>query len=96
MTLLLPAPAEADEKLAFTAVTYQRVSTKEQAAKGGRDEGFSIPAQREANGRKAEALGARIVAEFVDAGESARSADRPDLKRMLDYIASHQVTYCIV
>ncbi|MFZ2624717.1 MAG: recombinase family protein [Propionibacterium sp.] len=69
-------------------MTYQRVSTKEQTARGGRDEGFSIPAQREANGRKAEALGARIVAEFVDAGESARSADRPDLKRMLDYIAS--------
>jgi len=96
MTLLLPAPAEVEEAPAFTAVTYQRVSTKEQAAKGGRDEGFSIPAQREANGRKAKALGARIVAEFVDAGESARSADRPDLKRMLDYIASHQVTYCIV
>ncbi|MFV0375367.1 recombinase family protein [Microbacterium sp.] len=96
MTLLLPASPEAEQAPSFTAVTYQRVSTKEQAAKGGRDEGFSIPAQREANGRKAEALGARIVAEFVDAGESARSADRPDLKRMLDYIASHQVKYCIV
>jgi len=96
MTLLLPALAEAEEAPTFTAVTYQRVSTKEQASKGGRDEGFSIPAQREANGRRAEALGARVVAEFVDAGESARSADRPDLKRMLDYIASHQVTYCIV
>ena len=95
MTLLLPAPLETEEAPALTAVTYQRVSTKEQASKGGRDEGFSIPAQREANSRKAEALGARIVAEFVDAGESARSADRPDLKRMLDYIASHQVTYCI-
>ena len=28
-------------------------------------EGFSIPAQREANARKAESLGARVVAEFV-------------------------------
>jgi hypothetical protein len=36
-----------------TAVTYQRVSTKEQATTGGRDEGFSIPAQREANGTDA-------------------------------------------
>lgn len=95
MTLLAPHPDTTPETLA-TAVTYQRVSTKEQAAKGGRDEGFSIPAQREANTRKAQSLGARVVAEFVDAGESARSADRPDLKRMLDYIASHQVTYCIV
>ncbi|MEA5118083.1 MAG: recombinase family protein, partial [Propionicimonas sp.] len=96
MTLLTPAPSAVDGAPAFTAVTYQRVSTKEQAVKGGRDEGFSIPAQREANTRKAASLGARVVAEFVDAGESARSADRPDLKRMLDYIASHQVTCCIV
>lgn len=95
MTLLTPMP-ELEITTVATAVTYQRVSTKEQASKGGRDEGFSIPAQREANTRKAEALSARIVAEFVDAGESARSADRPDLQRMLDYVASHQVTYCIV
>jgi hypothetical protein len=33
--------------------------------------GFSIPAQREANARKADELGARIVREFIDAGESA-------------------------
>lgn len=52
------APVELGNFTAPTAVTYQRVSTKEQAAKGGRDEGFSIPAQREANARKAESLGA--------------------------------------
>lgn len=68
-------------------MTYQRVSTKKQAAKGVRDEGPSIPAQREVNTRKAQSLGARVVAEFIDAGESARSADWPDLKRKLDYIA---------
>ena len=60
-----------------TAVLYLRVSTKEQAARGGEAEGFSIPAQREACTRKAEGLGATVVAEFIDAGESARSADRP-------------------
>lgn len=95
MTLLLPAP-ETETPSALTAVTYQRVSTKEQASKGGRDEGFSIPAQREANQRKADAPGAAIVAEFVDAGEPARSADRPDLKRMLDYVKTHRANYCIV
>ncbi|QIN29675.1 recombinase family protein [Brevibacterium luteolum] len=79
-----------------TAVTYQRVSTKEQATAGGRDEGFSIPAQREANRRKADTLNAQVVAEFVDAGESARSAKRLGLQQLLDYIATHQVTYCIV
>jgi len=78
------------------AVTYLRVSTKEQAEKGGTDEGFSIPAQRDANYRKAESLGASIVEEFVDAGESARTADRPDLMRMIEYVQTHKVCYCIV
>ena len=95
MTLLAPISAT-EAAPVLTAVTYQRVSTKEQASKGGRDEGFSIPAQREANAKKAASLEARVVAEFVDAGESARSANRPDLQRMLEYVESHQVTYCIV
>ncbi len=79
-----------------TAVTYERVSTKDQAQRGGGDEGFSIPAQREANTRKAESLGATIIADFVDAGESARSANRPKLQLMLEYIREHHVDYVIV
>lgn len=81
---------------AAVAVSYLRVSTKEQAEKDGSDEGYSIPAQREANQRKAEQMGATIVAEFVDAGESARRADRPELMKMMKYVATHQVNYCIV
>ena len=81
---------------AALAVSYLRVSTKEQAEKGGRDEGFSIPAQREANRRKAEALGAVITEEFIDAGESARTADRPELMRMIRYVKANKVAYCIV
>lgn len=77
-------------------MSYLRVSTKEQASKGGRDEGFSIPAQREANLRKARDLNAIIVEEFVDAGESARKADRPELMRMIEYVKTHPVAYCIV
>src|SRR5690625_289422 len=95
MTLTMPMQ-DTDTSPLLAAVTYQRVSTKEQATKGGRDEGFSIPAQREANAKKAASLNARIVAEFVDAGESARSANRPDLRRMLEYVDTHHVTYCIV
>ncbi|PPH37208.1 recombinase family protein [Rathayibacter sp. AY1E3] len=78
------------------AVTYLRVSTKEQAETGGTDEGYSIPAQRQANRRKAEQLGATVIEEFVDAGESARKADRPELMRMIKYVAEHPVNYCIV
>ncbi|WP_223148983.1 recombinase family protein [Changpingibacter yushuensis] len=78
------------------AVSYLRVSTKEQAEKGGTDEEYSIPAQREANRRKAEQIGATVIEEFVDAGESACKADRPELMRMIKYVAEHQVNYCIV
>jgi site-specific DNA recombinase len=60
------------------AVSYLRVSTRDQARRGGGDdEGFSIPAQRDANRRKAATLGAIITKEFVDRGASARSANRP-------------------
>ena len=80
-----------------TAITYLRVSTVDQAKRGGREEGFSIPAQREANTRKAESLGAVIVEEFVDAGESGTSATkRPELQRMLAYVRENQVDYCVV
>ncbi len=78
------------------AVMYLCVSTKEQAEKGGTEEGYSIPAQREANLRKAESLGATVIEEFVDAGESARKADRPQLMKMIEYVTAHQVNYCIV
>src|SRR5215217_3377570 len=79
-----------------TAVLYLRVSTKEQAQRGGEAEGFSIPAQRDACVRKAEGLGARVVEEFIDAGESARSADRPELQRLLAYVAAEAVEFVIV
>ena len=78
------------------AVIYLRVSTKEQAEKGGQDEGYSIPAQRAANLAKAEQLDADVIEEFVDAGESARSADRPALLRLLSFIQKTKVSYCIV
>lgn len=87
---LHPPAVPADE-----AVIYLRVSTKEQAARGGEAEGFSIPAQREACTRKAAQLNAHVVAEFIDAGESARSADRRDLQRMLKYLAEHPVRWVI-
>ena len=83
-------------ELPSAAVIYLRVSTKEQAERGGAAEGFSIPAQREACTRKAADLGLTVVAEFIDAGESARSAARPNLQRMLVYLAEHPVSAVIV
>ncbi len=48
----------ATEAPVLSAVSYLRVSTRERAERGGTEEGFSIPAQRHANARKAAELGA--------------------------------------
>src|SRR5699024_9258335 len=99
MSTTHPPLASAPDQIGATttlAVSYLRVSTKEQASKGGQDEGFSIPAQRQANLRKAQEVNAVIVEEFVDAGESARQADRPALMQMIEYVKTHPVAYCIV
>ena len=89
-------PAQKDESTEKTAVIYLRVSTKEQAERNGDPEGYSIPAQREACRRRAQTLEAAIVREFVDRGESAKTADRPALKEMLQYVAQHRIGYVIV
>jgi site-specific DNA recombinase len=68
------------------AVSYLRVSTSSQAETDFDAEGYSIPAQREAHQREAGRLGAVIVAEFVDIGESAKTADRPELQTMLEFV----------
>lgn len=79
-----------------TAALYLRVSTREQAERGGEAEGFSIPAQREACLRKAQALGVIVTAEFVDAGESARSSRRPQLQAMLQFLEDNPTQFVIV
>jgi site-specific DNA recombinase len=87
-----PAPTAAKR-----AVIYLRVSTTEQARSADSAEGYSIPAQREACTNKAHEMGAEVVAEFTDRGESARSAARPELQRMLALLAEHKdIDYVIV
>ncbi len=93
---LKPTGSDATSGSGTTAVIYVRVSTKEQAERNGDPEGYSIPAQREACNRKAEAMGAVVLDEFVDRGESARSADRPQLQAMLQFVVDNAVTYVIV
>ncbi len=66
------------------AVIYLRVSTIGQVNTDRDGEGFSIAAQRAACFRKAEALGAQVVDAYIDAGESARKSDRPELQKMLE------------
>lgn len=82
------------------AVIYLRVSTNDQVKTDYDADGFSIRAQREACERKASELDAVVVEEFVDRGESAKSADRAELQRMLaslraaggiDFVIVHKV-----
>ena len=96
-TLANPLNAIAEAFTPKVAVSYLRVSTTGQARRGGGDdEGFSIPAQRDANKRKAASIGSMVIKEFVDRGASARSVNRPEPQRMLEYINDHDVDYVIV
>jgi len=96
MSIIRPVAAQRPATSQPRAVIYLRVSTREQANRGGEVEGFSIPAQRDACLRKAESLGADVVEQFLDAGESARSANRPQLQAMLSYVADERPDYVIV
>lgn len=78
------------------AVSYVRVSTLDQVRRGTEPERLSIPAQREANRRRALEMGALIVADLVERGPSGRSIERPELQRMLEYIQDRPVDFVIV
>ena len=86
----------ASETVPVKAVIYLRVSTARQATKNGESEGYSIPAQRKECLRKARELSAEVIEEFVDAGASARLADRADLQRMLTRVRAGDISYVIV
>jgi site-specific DNA recombinase len=66
--------------MADRAVIYTRVSTQEQA-KGG----TSLTAQRKACIEYCEREGYQIAEVFVEEGESAKTADRTQLKQLLKY-----------
>jgi site-specific DNA recombinase len=73
------------------AVIYLRVSTKEQA-----EEGYSIPAQAVACRRFIADHGWELADEYVDRGESARTADRPQLQALLARLAEDPSIDCLV
>lgn len=60
------------------AVAYARVSSKEQAEKE-----LSIPAQLEAIRNYCKQKGWELVHEFIDAGKSAKTDERPEFQRMI-------------
>ena len=89
--------ATIDDSLSpLRAVSYVRVSTTGQARRGTDPDGLSIPAQREANRRRALEIGALVAAEFIERGRSGRSMERPELQRLLRYIQDTTVDFVIV
>jgi site-specific DNA recombinase len=83
------------------AVLYLRVSTPRQmhTAIDIDPEGNSIATQREACQAKAANLGAQVLAEFIEPGNSAQSVEkRPVFRELLAYLEEHrgEVGYVIV
>lgn len=78
-------------------MVYVRVSPgKGQAAKVDEPDGYSLPAQLGACKRKAASIKSVVIEEFIERSESAKTADRPELQRMLQFVKEHSVKYVIV
>ncbi len=91
-----PPEPNGDGEALRRAVIYVRVSSSQQADTDYDPEGFSIPAQREACTRKAAGLGLEVVEEFVDRGESAKTANRAGLQALLKRLEQGDITHVIV
>lgn len=64
----------------MNCLLYARVSTDKQAQKD-----LSIPAQLEAMKDYARRNNWKVIGHFIDEGESAKAANRPELKRLIQY-----------
>lgn len=71
------------------AVIYTRVACD------GPGSAENIERQREACRALAEQLNIIVTHEFADHGTSGNTLDRPALRALLDYVASHPVQYLI-
>ncbi|MCK4504676.1 MAG: recombinase family protein [Candidatus Aegiribacteria sp.] len=76
----------------FTSVCYLRVSTSEQV------KGFSLITQEKICRSYCASKGWSVSKVYVDEGESARSTDRPQFLRMMEYIQKHKdsIDYLVV
>lgn len=73
------------------AIGYARVSTDKQA-----DRGVSLEAQQEKIRAMAVVQGAELVDVIVDAGESAKTLDRPGMERLLALVDARKVDTVII
>jgi DNA invertase Pin-like site-specific DNA recombinase len=73
------------------AIGYARVSTDKQA-----DSGVSLEAQQEKLRAMAVVQGATLLEVIVDAGESAKTLDRPGMDRLLALVDARKVDVVII
>ena len=79
------------------AAIYIRVSTRKQVSKDVAEDGLSLPAQRQLCYAEAERRKAQVVEEYIERGESATDANRPELMRLVDDVQSlHHIDMLIV
>jgi DNA invertase Pin-like site-specific DNA recombinase len=67
------------------AVVYVRVSTEEQAGKAQ-----NLPTQKRKCEARCEQEGLTVAKVFTDAGQSARTTERPEFQAMLEYCRKHK------
>jgi site-specific DNA recombinase len=72
------------------AVIYVRVSTKEQT------ENLSLPTQLKACEEYCNRHGFAVVERFIEQGESAKTADRTELKKLLTFCRTHRARVSFV
>ena len=85
MSCILPASANGSKLRPMVgAVIYVRVSTKEQT------ENLSLSTQLKACEEYCERQGFEVLARFREEGESAKTADRTELQKLLQYCRTHK------
>lgn len=89
--LLLTSKPGLDQNEDMKAIGYARVSTEKQA-----DRGVSLEAQTEKVKAMAVVHGAELADMIVDAGESAKSLNRPGMERLLALVDAGAVQVVIV
>ena len=83
-----------NERLAVSEIkvaVYARVSSERQA-----DKDLSIPAQIKALRQFADKQGWRVVEQFVDEAESARTADRPEFQKMIGLAKQKPPSFTVI
>lgn len=91
-----PDDDEATKPRARAAI-YVRVSTKEQAMRDGDQDGYSLPTQQEACGRKAASLGADVVQIYLDKDTGTKVDKRPAMQALMARVADERdLDYVIV